>query len=40
VTADGESTNDGTVTVRHRDSMTQDRVSADRLAEWLEDHLG
>jgi glycyl-tRNA synthetase len=40
VTVDGESTNDGTVTVRHRDSMTQDRVSADRLAEWLEDHLG
>jgi len=39
VTVDGESTSDGTVTVRHRDSMTQDRVSADRLAEWLEDHL-
>jgi glycyl-tRNA synthetase len=39
VTVDGESTSDGTVTVRHRDLMTQDRVAADRLAEWLEDHL-
>lgn len=39
VTIDGESTTDGTVTVRHRDSMTQDRISADQLAEWLDDHL-
>ena len=39
VTVDGESLVERTVTVRHRDSMQQDRVSLDRLAGFLEDAL-
>jgi len=35
VTVDGQTLQDGTVTVRHRDSMTQDRVAADTLKGWL-----
>jgi len=35
VTVDGQTLQDGTVTVRHRDSMTQDRVAADTLRVWL-----
>jgi glycyl-tRNA synthetase len=35
VTVDGQTLEDGTVTVRHRDSMTQDRVAADTLKGWL-----
>jgi len=35
VTVDGQTLQDGTVTVRHRDSMTQDRVVADTLRVWL-----
>ncbi len=35
ITVDGESVADGTVTVRDRDSMAQERVSADRLVEAL-----
>jgi glycyl-tRNA synthetase len=40
VTVDSESVSDGTVTVRHRDSCAQERVAADRLEEYLDDHLG
>ena len=39
VTVDGESLAERPVTVRHRDSMQQDRVSLDRLAGFLEDAL-
>ncbi len=35
VTVDGQSVQDGTVTVRHRDSLLQDRLSADAVAAWL-----
>ncbi len=40
ITVDGETLSDGTVTVRHRDSMEQERVSEDRIAEYLEERLG
>src|SRR6266480_1779071 len=39
ITIDGQSTQDGTVTVRDRDSLKQDRVDADRLAEYLKQKL-
>ncbi|HEU5049601.1 MAG TPA: glycine--tRNA ligase [Gemmatimonadales bacterium] len=35
VTIDGETLTERTVTVRHRDSMRQDRVGLDRLADYL-----
>jgi glycyl-tRNA synthetase len=35
VTVDGQSTSDNTVTVRDRDTLAQDRVSADQLSEYL-----
>jgi len=40
VTVDGDSVEDGTVTIRERDSMEQDRLPADRLEAWLEERLG
>jgi glycyl-tRNA synthetase len=39
VTVDGQTLEDGTVTVRHRDAMNQDRVAADLLAAWLGERL-
>src|SRR5690606_34328514 len=39
VTVDGQTAQDNTVTVRHRDSMVQERVSADQLRNYLRDHL-
>ena len=39
VTVDGQSTEDGTVTVRHRDSMQQDRIDATSLRAYLLDKL-
>jgi len=39
VTVDGQTTQDGTVTVRHRDTLVQDRVAASSLAAWLAEHL-
>ena len=39
VTVDGETLAERTVTVRHRDSMQQDRVSLDRLRGFIEDAL-
>ncbi len=39
VTIDFDSLNDHAVTVRDRDSMTQERIAADRLAEWLSTRL-
>ena len=39
VTVDGETAQDGTVTVRHRDSMRQERVAEDRLLAFVHDQL-
>jgi len=39
ITVDGQTTQDGTVTVRHRDTLAQDRVEASQLAAWLAEHL-
>ena len=39
ITVDGQTTQDGTVTVRHRDTLAQDRVDASRLAAWLSERL-
>jgi glycyl-tRNA synthetase len=35
VTVDGRTKEDGTVTVRHRDTLQQDRVDASRLVGWI-----
>jgi glycyl-tRNA synthetase len=35
ITIDGQSVADGTVTVRDRDSLKQERVAADRLVDYL-----
>jgi glycyl-tRNA synthetase len=39
ITVDGQSMSDGTVTIRDRDTLQQDRVSADRLREVLSERL-
>ncbi len=39
ITVDGESVKDGTVTVRDRDTLKQDRVSADALRGYLQERL-
>ncbi len=39
ITVDGQTTQDGTVTVRHRDTLAQDRVDASRLSAWLDERL-
>ena len=39
ITIDGQSTQDGSVTVRDRDTLKQDRVAADRLVTYLGDKL-
>jgi glycyl-tRNA synthetase len=40
ITVDGESVNDGTVTVRDRDTLKQDRIAATALRGYLEERLG
>jgi glycyl-tRNA synthetase len=40
MTIDSQTAEDGTVTVRDRDTMEQIRVSADKLVEFLRDKLG
>lgn len=35
ITVDGDSLEDGTVTIRDRDSMQQDRIPAERLTAWI-----
>jgi glycyl-tRNA synthetase len=35
ITVDHQTMKDGTVTIRHRDSMLQERVSTDRLSEII-----
>lgn len=39
ITVDGQSAEDHTVTVRHRDSMTQDRISMDQVEAYLGERL-
>jgi glycyl-tRNA synthetase len=39
ITVDGDSLEDETVTVRHRDSMQQDRIAADKLSGYLLDQI-
>ena len=39
VTIDGQTTQDSTVTVRDRDTLKQDRVAADRVADWITQRL-
>ena len=39
ITVDGQSMDDGTVTVRDRDTLKQDRVAADQLASYLVERL-
>ena len=39
ITVDGQTTEDGTVTVRDRDTLEQTRVDASRVLAWIEEHL-
>ncbi|HXL10777.1 MAG TPA: His/Gly/Thr/Pro-type tRNA ligase C-terminal domain-containing protein, partial [Gemmatimonadales bacterium] len=39
ITVDGQSTADGTVTVRDRDTLAQVRVAGERLVEYLAERL-
>ena len=39
VTVDGQTTQDSTVTIRDRDTLKQDRVAADRVAQWISQRL-
>jgi glycyl-tRNA synthetase len=39
VTVDGESLTGGTVTIRHRDSMQQERVGVDQVAGFVRDRI-
>jgi glycyl-tRNA synthetase len=39
VTIDGETVSSGVVTVRHRDAMTQDKISLDAVPAWLAERL-
>jgi glycyl-tRNA synthetase len=39
ITVDGQTTQDGTVTVRHRDTLAQERVAAERLTTYLTERL-
>jgi len=39
VTIDSDTMKDGTVTIRHRDTLTQDRISADKVDIFLNDRL-
>jgi glycyl-tRNA synthetase len=40
LTIDGQTMEDGTVTVRDRDTLKQDRVAADRVASVIRERLG
>jgi glycyl-tRNA synthetase len=40
ITVDGQTKDDATVTVRHRDTLAQERVAMDRLAAYFGEHLG
>jgi glycyl-tRNA synthetase len=40
VTVDGQTLQDQTVTVRDRDSLKQERISADRVIEYVRERIG
>jgi glycyl-tRNA synthetase len=40
ITVDGETLSDRTVTIRHRDSMQQERVGLDRVSDYIREKLG
>jgi glycyl-tRNA synthetase len=40
ITADGQSVTDGTVTVRHRDTLEQERIDADHAVAYIRDRIG
>jgi len=40
ITVDGQSTEDGTVTVRDRDTLAQERIAADAVVTWLRERVG
>jgi glycyl-tRNA synthetase len=40
VTVDGQTLQDSTVTIRDRDTLKQDRVAADRVADWISKRIG
>ncbi len=40
ITVDGQTNEDGTVTIRERDTLEQGRVSADQVIGWIRDRLG
>jgi glycyl-tRNA synthetase len=40
ITADGQSVTDGTVTVRHRDTLEQERIDADNIVAYIRDRIG
>ncbi len=39
MTVDGQSIEDGTVTIRDRDSLEQVRVASDQVVDWVRDRL-
>ncbi|MFQ5805999.1 MAG: glycine--tRNA ligase, partial [Phycisphaerae bacterium] len=39
ITVDGQTLEDGTVTIRDRDTLKQDRVHRERVIDWVRDHL-
>ena len=40
ITVDGETVEDGTVTIRDRDSLEQVRVASDQVVGWITERLG
>jgi glycyl-tRNA synthetase len=40
ITVDGQTLEDQTVTIRDRDSLAQDRVSCEKIGDYLSEHLG
>jgi glycyl-tRNA synthetase len=36
---DGQTLEDGTVTIRDRDTMRQERIGEERVAEWLRERI-
>ncbi len=40
VTVDGRTLEDQTVTIRDRDSLAQERIAADKVVQYVQDHLG
>jgi glycyl-tRNA synthetase len=40
ITVDGQSLEDQTVTVRHRDTLRQERIGADAVVAWITERIG